>query len=358
MNFYQNKIYLIQIILIYLFFSLTTLFGEVKVNLYDIEQGMVHYEILGGAHLTKETNLNIQGSSILRFKKWGNVKLEEDKGIVSTSGAIHSVQKIQRLEKHTEDTIITVDFENEQLLERKKSKIVSSYEKETKGLLQKGEEVVVGHTCELWVGPSIKKCIYKGIILKQEITVLGISYEKVAKEAIFDINISDEKCLIPNYPVHEFSLYKNTFKTKSLTNTKDVCTVFKDVTNEVDEKNRTYTLPVNIDDKRRKKFVNKITEGIFKTQKKVLPEILLAMKKNRECLHLSQDLFDLQKCIERFKDKKRELGILDDDYHVFDGIQGKEKMLDKIEDAILTLEPRIPCVKRAANITDLSYCMK
>jgi len=353
--------HIIRVILFYLsvaVVSVGSLYAEAKVHLYDIEKGMVQYEILGGAHLTNETNLNIQGTATLRFKKWGDVKIEEDKGIVSTSGAIHSVQQIKRLEKYTENSVITVDFENEQLLERKKGKIVSSYEKETKGLTHKGQEVVAGYTCEVWVGPSIKKCIYKGIVLKQESIVLGVSYAKVAKEAIFDINISEDKCLVPNYPVHAFSLYKNRFKTKNVTTPTDVCSVFKDVENEVDEKNRTYTASVNMGDKRRKKFVNKIAEGIFQTQKRVLPEILMAMKKNRECLHLSEDLFDLQRCVEVFESKKKELGILDNDYHVFDGAQTKEKMLDKIEDAIISLQPRIPCVNRAENITDLSHCMK
>jgi hypothetical protein len=323
-----------------------------------VEKGMVRYEILGGARLTNETNLNIQGTSILRFKKWGDVKLEEDEGIVSTSGAIHSVQQIKRLEKHTEDTIITVDFENTQLLERKKGKTVSSHEKETKGLLQRGQEVIAGHLCKIWIGPSITKCLYKGVLLKQESVVLGVSYLKVAKEALFDINVSDEKCLVPNYPVQAFSLYKDTFKTKSLTSSQDVCKIFKDVVNEVDEKNRTYASPISIDDKRRKKFVNKIAEGIFKSQKIVLPEMILAMKKNRECLHLSEDLFDLKKCVDIFEERKRELGIVDDNYHIFDDLQTKDQMLDKIEDAIIDLQPRIPCVKRSANITDLSNCMK
>jgi len=337
---------------------ISTVYAQTNIHLYEVEKGMIRYEILGGAQLTDETNLNMQGSSILRFKKWGDVKLEEDDGVVSTSGAIHSIQKIKRLEKHTEDSIITVDFENTQLLERKKGYSVSSQAKETKGLTQQGEEVVAGHLCKIWVGPSITKCIYKGIVLKQESTVLGVSYSKIAKEAVFDINISHEKCLLPNYPLQVFSLYKDTFKTKSLSSSKDVCKIFRDVVNEVDVKNRSYDTVITMDDKRRKKFVNKIAGGIFKSQKKILPEIFLAMKKSRECLHLSEDLFELQRCIDTFELKKQELDIIDGDYPIFSDADSKEQMLDKIEDAIIGLQARIPCVKRSENITDLSHCMK
>ncbi len=348
------KVYFFQCCL----FSLSALYAQTNTHFYDVATGLVEYEIFGGTRLTNETNLSIKGTSVLHFKKWGDLKLEEDEGIVLTSGAIHSLQQIKRLEKHTEETIIIVDFENTQLLKRKKGKSIASQAKETKGLKQQGEEVVAGHLCKIWVGPSITKCIYKGIVLKQESTVLGVSYSKIAKKAVFDITISHEKCLLPNYPVHAFSLYKDTFKTKSLTSSQDICEVFKDVENEVDVKSRSYDSVISMDDKRRKKFVNKIAEGIFKSQKKILPKIFLAMKKSRECLHLSEDSITLQKCIDTFEAKKEDLEIIDGDYAIFNDADNKEQMLDKIEDAIIDLQARMPCVKRSENITDLSHCMK
>lgn len=107
-----------QIIL--MFFGTILLFAEEPIHYFDIKNGLVEYEILGGSQLTNETNLNIQGKSKLCFKEWGKVRQEEDNGIVVTTGAISYVQEVKRLEKHTNDKIINVDFENEQLLERKK----------------------------------------------------------------------------------------------------------------------------------------------------------------------------------------------------------------------------------------------
>ena len=350
----------LQTYFLFFYFSMfSTLYAEQKnIHVYDIESGIVHYEIVGGARLTKETNLTIRGASVLRFKKWGLSKIEEDEGIISTEGAIRSLQHIKRLEKHTEDSIITVDFEHQQLLERKRGNIISSFEKETQGLLQHGQEVIAGYPCEIWTGMGISKCLYKGILLKQESVVLGVSYVKVAKKAIFDVNITDDSCLLPNYPRQVFSLYKDRFKTKSLTGSKDVCKIFKDVVVEVDEKNRSYDTFTNLNDKKRKKFVNKIANSIFTSQKKRLPSILLVLKQTRECLHLSLDLPDVQQCIRTFNEKKSELGVLEDSYEVFTGSQTKEEMLDKIEELIIDLQARMPCVKRAMNITDLSHCME
>ena len=63
----------------------------------------------------------IKGNAKLRFKEWGEVRLEEESGVVLTTGAIKHKQHVKRFEKQTKDTVITADYENEQLLERKKS---------------------------------------------------------------------------------------------------------------------------------------------------------------------------------------------------------------------------------------------
>jgi predicted transcriptional regulator len=325
---------------------------------FDVEQGFVLYEILGGAQLTDETNLNIQGTSRLRFKEWGEVMQEEDDGMVVTKGAINFVQEVKRLEKHIGDKVITVDYENEQLLERKKSEHTSSQVKETEGLLHRGQDVVAGVLCSVWVGPSIKKCIYKGVVLKQESQVLGVSYVKKAIKAVFDINASDEQCILPDFPIQAFSLFKDNLKTNKETESKNICKVFKDVVNEVEESDKSFEPQKGIDNKKREKFVNKIAEGIFKKQKEILPKLTLAMKKSRECLHLSEDLFERNQCVDNYSFRKSTLGIQEDDYVVFPKERDKAKLIDAIEDAIIDLQPRIPCVARAKNFIDISSCMK
>ena len=348
----------LQIILWVVTLSFLPLFAEKIQHHFDIEQGYVQYEILGGAQLTDETNLNIQGTSKLRFKEWGEVMQEEDDGIVVTKGAINFLQKVKRLEKHIGDKVITVDYDNEQLLERKKSGHYSSEEKETKGLLRRGQDVVAGVLCTVWVGPSIKKCIYKGVVLKQESNVLGVSYEKKAIRVIFDANATNEQCVMPDYPLQTFSLFTDNIKTKKQTESQNVCKVFKDVVNEVEESDKSFEPEKIIDHKRRERFVNKIAEGIFKKQKEILPKLTLAMKKSRECLHLSEDLFERSQCINNYSFQKTALGFQEKDYMVFSEERDKDKLLDAVEDAIIDLQPRIPCVERSKNFIDISACMK
>jgi len=127
--------------------GVTLLHAEPVSHPFEVESGLVIYEIYGGAQLTAETNLSIKGKGKLRFKEWGEIRLEEEGGMVLTTGAIKHKQYVKRLEKQTKDTVITADYKNEQLLERKKGKGNESDADETHGLVKKGQQSVAGVLC-------------------------------------------------------------------------------------------------------------------------------------------------------------------------------------------------------------------
>jgi len=343
--------------LLSLCFMSSSLYAGVEIHKFDVQSGMVSYSITGGAQLTKETNLSIHGSAKLRFREWGDIKLEEEHGIVLTTGSIKHKQEIKRLEKQTHDTIFTVDYENEQLLERKKNILMSNQEEVTDGLLQRGQDVVSGYLCKIWIGPGIKKCIYKGVVLKQESHVLGVSYIKVATEAFFDINTSEDKCDIPDYPVQEFGLFKDNIKTHNTKKADNFCKVLKNLSFDLTAQNLNVE-KVDLTDKKRQKFINHIGRDIFKKQKALLPQLLNTLKETRFCLQTGENPFEANQCLEHFSRLKEQLGTKEDDYIILWDDKRKETLLDKIEDELIYIQSRIPCVNRAQNITDLSRCMK
>jgi hypothetical protein len=335
----------------------TVLSAKPQTAKFDIESGVVLYSISGGGALTKETNLSIDGSGQLRFREWGDIMLTEEGGRVITTGAIKHLQEIKRLQKQTHEKIINVDYENEQILERKKGKVVPNELEETKGLVQKGEEEVAGHTCKVWIGPGIKKCIYKGVVLKHESHVLGVSYIKTATQTLFDINVSQEQCIVPSYPVHQFGLFKDNIKTKNSAKVDNFCKILKDTDYDLDKDTLTFTT-VNLEDKERQKFINYIGQDIFKKQKELLPSLLEALKNTRACLQTGDNPFEANLCLEEFSRLKEQLGTAEDDYIILWDEQLKNELLDKIEDEVIYVQSRIPCVNRAKNITDLSSCLK
>ena len=345
------------ILLFMIIWSFSFLTVKAQVHPFDVESGMVLYTIAGGAQLTAETNLSITGSAKLRFKEWGEVKLEEEEGMVLTKGSIKHKQTLHRLEKQTKNKIITVDYENEQLLERKKGVSLSHMELETEGLVQRGQDVISGLLCKIWKGPGIQKCMYKGIVLKQESHVLGVSYIKVATKVVFDINASLQKCKVPDFPLQDFGLLYDNVKTKNSNKVDNFCKILKDVAYNIDGDIENYEV-VNMDDRVRQKFINHIAGDIYNHQKQILPELLISMKETRACLQMGENPFEANQCIEQFSRMKEQLGTEEDDYIILWDDKRKNALLDKIEDELIYLQSRISCVNRAKNITDLSTCMK
>lgn len=337
--------------------GVTLLQAEVTTHPFEVESGMVLYEISGGTQLTPETNLSIKGKAKLRFKDWGEVKLEEESGVVLTTGAIKHKQHVKRFEKHTKDTVITADYANEQLLERKKSSHDINGHDETASLTKTGEETVVGVLCDVWEGTGIKKCIYKNIILKLESHILDVLYVKEATKAIFDINTSHEACSVPDFPVQEFALFKDDIKTKNARKAENFYKILKETAFGVNDMNTSYSSS-DIRDEERRKFINHISKDMFERQKELLPELLQSLKETRACLQTGEDPFSANQCIEDFNRMKAQLGTEKDEYMILWDEQRKNILLDKIEDELIDLQSRIPCVNRAKNITDLSSCMK
>ena len=345
------------LILVYLL-SFISIHANIYDHTFDVEKGMIIYDIVGGGVLTNETNLSLKGKATLRFKDWGSTLLAEDEGVVLTSGALISKQHIKSLEKQTKGAVYTVDYQNKKIHERKHSISTILKEQNTKGLEKTGEANVAGFTCQVWEGLGIKKCIYKGLPLKVESEILGIFYRKVAREVVFDIENTVLGCELPNYPKENFALFTSALKTKNNTKAKCFTDVLKEVAYSVEQKTKQNGHSLGIDKKDKRYFLNKIGHKIFDYQKSLLPQLLQSMKKTRECLQIGSNPFEVNQCMEQFYRMKDKLVTGEDDYIILWNERNRKQLLDKIEDEVVYLQSRIPCVNRSKNISDLSACMK
>lgn len=339
---------------IVLFMGMATLLhAEMLTHPFEVESGMVLYEISGGTQLTPETNLSVKGKATLRFKDWGEVKLLEESAVVVTTGALKHKQQVDRSVKYTKDTVITADYVNEKLLERKKSSHDIKVQDETASLTKTGEEMVAGISCDIWEGTRVKKCIYKNIVLKLEARIFDVMYVKEATKVIFDSNTSSEAYLLPDFPVQEFALFKDKIKTKNRHKSENIYKILQEAALGAND--------MNISDSNndmRTKFINHISKDMYKRQKKLLPKLLKSMKKTRECLHTVEDPATANQCMEYCNQIKVQMSGEKGEEIILWDEKRKDMVLDKIEDEIIALQSRIPCVNRAKNITDLSGCMK
>jgi hypothetical protein len=347
----MNKTALISPFVI-LFGMTLSLYADSTSHLYDAESGMILYEIKGGTKVTPQTTLTIHGESKLRFKDWGNVKLEEESGFIRLTGALKHKQYVRRLQKQTQDSVISADYENEQLLERKKNPEDHDRNKETSKLMKIGVDKVAGLMCDVWVGNGVKKCMYKNILLKMESHILGVTYVKEAVSVNFDINISKEKCTVPDFPLQEFALFKDKIKTTNDAKPENVCKVLKDISLGIPPEN-IHCMTKENTPLEREKFINDITKDIFERQKIFLPRLLEELKIARVCIQKSNTLYNVYECLLPYKEIKSQMGI---DTNI--KMEDKEEIFDTIEDEFIDLQSRISCINRSKNIIDLSDCMK
>jgi len=334
-----------------IFFLITS--TNASTHIFGEKTAEIRYSIIGGGKLTKETNLNIKGISILRFKDWGERRKEKDEGVVYTVGAIKYQQKIKRLEKWTQDNIITVDYNNEQLLINKKSVKKSDG---IKNLIKKGTKEIAGLPCDIYENKdkSISKCIYKNILLRLEIHIFDIVYIKEATDIKFDINFTADECSTPDYPIQAFSILKESNK-KSIFKSANLCKFLNTIADKIIDNNNSKSSILNI---KRDDFIDNISLDIYTKEKKYLPKLLVSMKKTRECLQLVKNPFEIKQCVDDHYIVKSKLIDDKEMYQIHWDDKSTKLFLDKLEDDIIDLQSKMPCIKRAKNITDLSSCLK
>ena len=350
-----------KIIIAFISFCLgsTTLFSsQIDHKKFDIETGMILYSISGGGKLTEDVNLTINGKGKLRFKEWGIVALIEEDLEEITTGAINNIDKVQRCKKLEDDRQLDVDFDNEKIQERKMPK--GNFQKySTEGLVKKGQEEIAGHTCDIWEGYGVRKCIYKGIPLLVENYLLGVYYQKKATHVTLNIDTASSACTIPNYPVEKFALFKTNIKTKTEKLPKELSKILELVSKDMNKKITDSKISEDMLTPEQKRiWLDKIGQNIFEKQKEFLPQFLLSMKKARVCLQQADNWIQANICVEDVQQLKAELSKeKENNIELWKG-EEKNKVLDQFDENIFLLESKMKCVRGSQNITDLSICMK
>lgn len=352
------EFFLHRIIIIFLLGSIITLSAAPINKIYDVQSGMVEYNISGGGNFTNELNITFSGTSQLQFKDWGKVSLIEKRLVVLTDGTLHHIEETHTLEKNLNKKQFNVDFKTKKILEHALTK--GSIPKNiTKGLHFTKEVRIANVPCKMWEAKGIKKCLYKGIPLLESYRVLNTVYVKQATFISLDTNRSKATCVLPDYPIYPMALITHSVKTKNKKTPKlffrHFIEVFSELQQYTQEHNLTAdTLPI----KKKTYFMHKLGKNIFQTQKRLLPQVLRSMKESRVCLQKSQTSISAKCCIidlnqleeDFFKSRRYKI----DDWNSQSAIQ----FLNQLDENILNLERKMKCIRSAKHIDDLSGCMQ
>ncbi len=196
-------------------------FAQNKLKRYDVKSGIVEYETTISGKMMGST-ISGGGTEKLFFKDWGAIELKEAESSQTTTIKIfgkgktetentHSINKLDNGESYI------VDFDKKQIYASRDMAMdmtkafhpdadageVGESMLESMGGEKVGNEKFIGYDCEVWEFSGGKQWLYKGLMLKLEMTMLGITTITKATTAKFNINVANKFFNLPDFPIQK-----------------------------------------------------------------------------------------------------------------------------------------------------------
>jgi len=190
---------------------------------YDVKSGIVKYtstisgKVLGG-------KIAGSGTESLYFKDWGALELKEVNSKQTTTMKFFGKKKVETISTHTMNKLdngesYLADLNNKTIIANRDlgmDLMIQSNKDageagmsmlESMGGKKVGNESVLGHNCEIWDVMGAKQWIYKGVTLKMEVTLLGITTITEATSAKFDISVPSSNFKLPDFPIQKIESF-------------------------------------------------------------------------------------------------------------------------------------------------------
>lgn len=196
-----------------------------KLKRYDVKSGIVKYtttisgKVLGG-------KVNGNGTESLYFKDWGALELKEQESKQTTTMKFFGKEKVETSSSHTMSKLdngenYVADFNTKTItanrdlgmdLMKQSNKDAGEAGMsmlESMGGKKVGNETYQGYNCEVWEFPGGKQWIYKGVMLKLDMKVLGIRTVTEATSVKIDVSVADSNFKLPDFPVQKMEGFMN-----------------------------------------------------------------------------------------------------------------------------------------------------
>jgi hypothetical protein len=185
--------------------AMTSLSAQTK--RYEVKSGVIEYKI---THSGNMMGMAMQGSGTAKtvFKEWGAVELHSEESHTVTMGMKEQEKSMTKIDH---GKVFHVDFDQKAIYEMSVDEVMNSEEKD---LVMAGKEMLtsmggkkiadeefMGYACEVWEVMTVKIWLYKGVMLKSEVDMMGIKNTTVATKIEFDVSILDDQLKLPEYPL-------------------------------------------------------------------------------------------------------------------------------------------------------------
>jgi len=219
-----------------------------KYKRYLVESGIVKYKTTINGKVMGST-VSGKGESTLYFKNWGALELKEEESSQVTKIHILGQKKEETYNNHSitkldNGAVYAVDFENKKInktqnmgAELFKNTDVNKMGNEMlqkMGANQLDNKKFMGYDCEVWDLNGTKQYFYKGIPLKSEMEIMGITTIIEATEAKFDTKVSDNKFELPDFEVVEIESQIGGENLDEMMNSEEFLDDMKDVKENMD----------------------------------------------------------------------------------------------------------------------------
>jgi len=199
---------------------------EPTLKRYNLKSGIVKYKTNVSGKVMGST-IDGSGTEELYFKNWGALELKKRDEKRVTHINIFGQKKTEVDEEHTINKLdngksYNVDVKNKVIyltrdpaMEMIKTfgngDVENTGEEMLKSMGGKkiGNEKILGYDCDVWEIPGGKQWIYKGLPLKLQMTVMGITTINQATEAKFNMSVPDKYFELPDYPIQKMDSYQS-----------------------------------------------------------------------------------------------------------------------------------------------------
>jgi len=190
---------------------------DAKYKRYLVESGIIKYKTTINGKVMG-SNISGTGESTLYFKNYGALELTEDKSIQTTEINLFgkknkTEEKNHSMTKMENGIVYTVDFKNKKITKMKNfpAEMLKDVDVnktgmkmlETLGGKKVGTEKYKGYECELWDLNGNKQYFYKGIPLRSEVKMMGITTITETTEVKFETKVPDSKFELPDFDIVE-----------------------------------------------------------------------------------------------------------------------------------------------------------
>ena len=196
-----------------------------KLKRYDVKSAIIQYSTTTSGK-TFGSTIKGSGTESLYFKDWGAVELVEEQSTQTTvtklfgkgkttTTTTHTVKKLDSGESYLADfdkkiIYLTRDMAMDAMMqsntdagEAGKSML------ESMGGEKVGNEDFMGYNCEVWSVPGGKQWMHKGVVLKLQMKILGITTVKKATSVKMNVSVPDTNFKLPNFPIQKMEGYRS-----------------------------------------------------------------------------------------------------------------------------------------------------